>query len=187
MCLWRMSICRETLRRPGCGLARDHGDVARPEMSGLLASLGFDAARGRMGSGVDQRRQGHIRRLRVTSTNVETESPDLYLEQPAWVNPLTAEITEMTGVRGFLISAGQIAHVQLLSPVGAEEGGIGVSGSTRRLRRLYGTQCGSRNAGTSTGPSLMRPFGGRSHSPRQLAVQPRPKIFLQPGTPVSSL
>lgn len=52
------------------------------------------------------------------------------------MNPLTAEITEMTGVRGFLISAGQIAHVQLLSPIGAEDGDVGVSGSTRRLRRL---------------------------------------------------
>jgi hypothetical protein len=52
---------------------------------------------------------------RVIAISSETDTLDLYLEQPAWVNPETGDLIEMTGVAGYLVPADSIAHVQVLS------------------------------------------------------------------------
>jgi hypothetical protein len=55
-------------------------------------------------------------RVRILGLAAETDDPDLYLQEPEWVDPRTGARTPIEGTEGLIIKRSDIRLIQILAP-----------------------------------------------------------------------
>jgi len=60
--------------------------------------------------------------VRILGLAAETDDPDLYLEEPEWVDPATGARTPIEGTEGLIIKRSDIRMIQVLAPDPPEAG-----------------------------------------------------------------